>query len=92
MKLGLLIVGRVHYRCHLASVTQCHFHYLGYHFHDFSLMYVQVGDFGISRGPPTVPLMQILHNVFLFKSQNPHKAGTLCIYSEPKAFFTQYIS
>ena len=26
-------------------------------------MYAQVGDFGISRGPPTVPLMQILRNM-----------------------------
>ena len=25
-------------------------------------MYVQVGDFRVSRGPPTVPLMQILRN------------------------------
>ena len=25
-------------------------------------MYEQVGDFYVSRGPPTVPLKQILHN------------------------------
>ena len=33
-----------------------------------------MGDFCLSRGPFTVPLMQILCNTFIFKSQ----AGTLC--------------
>ena len=42
-------------------------------------MYLQVGDFRISREPPTVPLMQISRNAVFSKSQNPHKAGTLCI-------------
>ena len=42
-------------------------------------MYVQVGDFHVSRGSPTVQLTQILHNAVFFKSQNPRKAGTLCI-------------
>ena len=41
-------------------------------------MYVQVGDFCNSRGPPTVPLMQILRNVVFLKSQNPRNVGTLC--------------
>ena len=41
-------------------------------------MYTQVGDFRVSRGPPTVPLTQILCNTFFFKSQNPRNAGTLC--------------
>ena len=41
-------------------------------------MYVQVGDFHVSRGSPTVQLTQILHNAVFFKSQNPRKAGTLC--------------
>ena len=31
-------------------------------------MYMKVGDFWVSRGPPTV----------FFKSQNPCKAGTPC--------------
>ena len=42
-------------------------------------MYVQVGDFRVSRGPPTVPLMQISCDTVFFKSQNPRKAGTLCM-------------
>ena len=27
-------------------------------------MYAQMGDFRVSRGPPTVPLTRISHNVF----------------------------
>ena len=42
-------------------------------------MYMQVGDFCISKGPPKVQLMQILRNTIFFKSQNGRKAGTLCI-------------
>ena len=57
----------------------CGFHYRGYHYRNFWLMYTQVGDFRISRGPPTVPLTQILHNTVFFKSQNPNKARTLCM-------------
>jgi hypothetical protein len=34
-------------------------------------MYVQVGDFHVSRGPPIVQLMQILQNTVFFKSPNP---------------------
>ena len=30
-------------------------------------MYVQVGDFLVSRGPPTVPLTQISCNIFFFE-------------------------
>ena len=41
-------------------------------------MYVQVGDFRVSRGPPTVPLTRISRNTVFSKSQNPRKAGTLC--------------
>ena len=37
------------------------------------------GDFPVSKGPPTVPLTQILCNAVFFKSQNANKAGTLCI-------------
>ena len=44
-------------------------------------MYVQVGDFCVSRGPPTVQLTQIFSNAVFFKSQNPRKAGTLVIVS-----------
>ena len=40
------------------------FHYRGFHFNNFWLMYAQVGNFGVSRGPPTVPLTRILHNAF----------------------------
>ena len=32
------------------------FHYRGSHYRNFWLMYVQVGDFCVSRRPPTVPL------------------------------------
>ena len=52
------------------------FHYRGTHYRGFWLMYAQVEDFCVSRGPPTVPLMQILRNTVFFKSQNPDKAGT----------------
>ena len=44
-----------------------HFHYLGSHNRSFCLMYVQVGILRISRGPPTVPLTQILCNAVSFK-------------------------
>ena len=64
-------------------------HFRGFHLHNFHygrshnwgfwLMYVQVGDFHVSRGSPTVQLTQILHNAVFFKSQNPCKAGALCI-------------
>ena len=53
-------------------------HLRGFHYRGFWLMYVQVGDFCVSRGPPTVPLTQISRNTVFFKSQNPHMAGTLC--------------
>ena len=42
------------------------FHYRRSHYRDFWLMYVQVGDFHVSRGPPTVLLSQVLHNVAHF--------------------------
>ena len=48
------------------------------HYQDFWLMYAQVGDFPISRGPPSVPLTQISCKTLLSKSQNASKAGTLC--------------
>ena len=38
------------------------FHYHGSHYSILCLMYSQLGDFCVSRGPPTVPLMQILLN------------------------------
>ena len=60
-------------------------HYHGSHYHNFWLMYVPVGDYRICRGPSTVLLMQILRNTVFFKSQNPRKAGTLCI------LFTNFI-
>ena len=44
-------------------------------------MYVQVGDFRVSRGPPTVPLTQISCNTVI---SNKHKAGTLCNKQEQK--------
>ena len=37
------------------------------------------GNFCDSRGPPTVRLMQILHNTGFLKSQNLFNAGTLYI-------------
>ena len=45
-------------------------------------MYAQVGDFGISWGPPTVPLTQIMRNSVFLNSQNPHNAGNLCTYHQ----------
>ena len=56
------------------------FHYRESHYRVFWLMYVEVGDSCICRGPHTVPLMRISCNAVFFKSQNPHKAGTLCTY------------
>ena len=41
-------------------------------------MYVQVGDFCVSRGLTTVPLTRISCNTVFSKSQNARKAGTLC--------------
>jgi hypothetical protein len=43
-------------------------------------MYVKVGDFHVSRGPSTFPL--ISSNVVFLKSQNLRKEGTLCICSD----------
>ena len=55
------------------------FHYhCEFHYHNFWLMHSQVGDLGICRGHPTVPLTIILRNAVFFKYQNPHKAGTVC--------------
>ena len=42
-------------------------------------MYVQVGDFCVSRGLTTVLLTGILCDTVFSKSQNARKAGTLCI-------------
>ena len=55
------------------------FHYRGSHYRNFWLMYAQVEDFRVSRGPPTVLLTQILRYAGFFKSQKSRKAGTLCI-------------
>ena len=44
----------------------------------FWLMYSQVGDFCVCRGTLSIPLTWISNNTVFFKSQNPHKAGTLC--------------
>ena len=38
----------------------------------------QVGDFRVSRGPPTVPPEWILFNTLFFMSQNQRKEGPLC--------------
>ena len=56
-------------------------HYRGFHYRGFWLMCMQVGDFRVSKGPPTVPLMWISSNAVFYKSLNPHKAGTLCTIS-----------
>ena len=50
----------------------------GFQYHGFWLMYVQWGNFCISRGFTTVPLTQILRNTIFSKSQNASMAGTLC--------------
>ena len=60
--------------CWLQSVPHLRgFHYRGSHYRNIWLMYVQLGDFRISKGPPTVPLMRILYNTVFFKSQTSHK-------------------
>ena len=40
-----------------------------------------MGNFHVSRGPPTVQLTQIFLNTFFLKSQNPGKVGTLCKFN-----------
>ena len=45
------------------------FHYRKTHSYNFWLMYAQVGYFHISRGPPTVPFMQILGNAAFSSSK-----------------------
>ena len=60
------------------------FHYHGSHCHNFWLMYLQGGDFCVTRGPPTVPLTRISCNTFFSKSQNVRKAGILYISSHSK--------
>ena len=56
----------------------------GFHYHGFWPLYAQVGDFRDSRGSSTVLKTWILRNAVFFKSQNPRKAGTLCILFRPK--------
>ena len=43
------------------------------------VMYMQVGDFDVSRGLITGPLTRISCNTVFSKSQNACKAGTLCV-------------
>ena len=50
-------------------------------------MYVQFGDFRVSRGPTTVPLTRISCNMVFSKSQNARKAGTLCKFDPPSKKF-----
>ena len=53
----------------LQGVPHLHsYHYQGSHYRNLWLMYVQVGAFGVSRGPPTIPSTQILLNMFVFSS------------------------
>ena len=54
------------------------------HYRGFWLMYAKVGDFCFSRGPPTVPLMQISRNAFFFKTQNPRKVEIPSVPSSNK--------
>ena len=71
----------------ILGVPQLHsFYYRGSHYREFCLIYAQVGDFCISRGPSTVPLTRILRNVVFSKSQNPRKVGTLCNPYHPIVF------
>ena len=58
-------------------------HYHGFHYHGFWLVYMQVGDFCVSRGFTTVPLTRILCNTVFSKSQIACKAGTLCTIKFP---------
>ena len=51
------------------------FHYSGSRYRNFWLMNAQVGDFSISRGPPSVPLTQISRKAVFVKSQNPRTQG-----------------
>ena len=55
---------------HLRTFHYRGFHYRGFHYRDFWLMYMQVGDFRVSRGPHSAPLTRISCNPFFFKSQN----------------------
>ena len=43
------------------SPTYVVFHYRWSHYRDFWLMRIQLGDFGVSWEPHTIPLAQILH-------------------------------
>ena len=49
-------------------------------------MHVEEGNFYASRGPTTVPLTLISCNTVFSKSQNAHKAGTLCTLLLKKGF------
>jgi hypothetical protein len=64
IKHNFTILERVHGVPHLRG-----FHYRGFHYRNFWLMYIQVGDFRVCRGPPTVPLMQISRNAVFFQVQ-----------------------
>ena len=52
------------------------FHYPGSHYPGFLLMYMQVGDFSISR----VPLMQILRNTVFSSPKIRIRRGTSVQY------------
>ena len=60
------------------------FHYRGSHCSNFWLLYALEGDFCVSRGPTTVPLMHILRYGVFFKSQNPWKSYfQVCLLLSP---------
>ena len=67
------------------------FQYRGSNYRNFWLMYVQVGDFCVSRGLTTVPLTRISCNTVFSESQNARKAGTHCnqFQSDACTFYVQ---
>ena len=64
------------------------FHYRGSHYRDIWLIYVQVGGFRVSRGPPTVLVNQMLCDAFFSspKIQVRRRPSLLYVYINEKVF------
>ena len=75
-KRPILLPGPVEVGGYRGSPHLRNFHYPGSHYSDFWLMYAKVGDFCV---------------ILFFKSQNLHKAETLCkIFGWPKFSFYEH--
>ena len=79
IKVGCVVFKKIRAFTNFAAIQGVP-HLRGFHYRGSGLMYVQVGDFLVSRLPTTVPLMRILRNV-VFSSP------TICVSQGPSVLF-----